>query len=61
MWKALPADQRKGIKDYIVAVLIETSSTEQSLEKNKTYLSKLNIVLVQVSMCHLTHALDFEA
>jgi exportin-1 len=58
MWKALPTDQRKGIKDYIVAVLIETSSTEQSLEKSKTYLSKLNIVLVQVRLIFLM--LDFE-
>ncbi|KAJ3415020.1 Karyopherin transporter [Chytridiales sp. JEL 0842] len=48
MWKALPAQQRQGIKDYIVAVVIKTSSDEVSLEKNRVYLRKLNLVLVQI-------------
>ena len=37
-----------GIKNFIVSVIIKTSSDEAALEKEKTYLGKLNIVLVQV-------------
>ncbi|KAL2919489.1 Karyopherin transporter [Polyrhizophydium stewartii] len=48
MWKALPPVQRQGIKDFIVAIIIKTSSDETSLEKNRTLLGKLNIVLVQI-------------
>ncbi|KAJ3088258.1 Karyopherin transporter [Quaeritorhiza haematococci] len=48
MWKALPQTQRQGIKTYIVGVIIKTSSDDASLEKEKTYLGKLNIVLVQI-------------
>ena len=48
MWKALPQVQRSGIKNFIVAIVIKTSSDQESLEKNKTLLGKLNIVLVQV-------------
>ena len=60
MWKVLPPVQRQGgcllftmtkkigIKNFIVAVIIKTSSEQELLEKNKTLLGKLNIVLVQV-------------
>jgi exportin-1 len=47
-WKVLSPENRSGIKDYIVSVIINTSSTEDSLDKNKLYLAKLNMVLVQV-------------
>ncbi|KAI8924681.1 CRM1 C terminal-domain-containing protein [Entophlyctis helioformis] len=48
MWKALPLVQRQGIKNFIVAIIIKTSSDETVLEKNRTLLGKLNIVLVQI-------------
>eukprot|EP00842_Homolaphlyctis_polyrhiza_P001757 jgi/Hompol1/2582/HPOL_001426-RA len=48
MWKALPVVQRQGIKNFIVAIIIKTSSDQISLEKNRTLLGKLNIVLVQI-------------
>ncbi|KAJ1344975.1 hypothetical protein BSLG_000490 [Batrachochytrium salamandrivorans] len=48
MWKILPQAQRQGIKNFIVAIIIKTSSDEASLEKNRTLLGKLNIVLVQI-------------
>ncbi|TPX51840.1 hypothetical protein SeLEV6574_g00005 [Synchytrium endobioticum] len=48
MWKALPVEQQQGIKNYIVSVIIKTSSDEITLEKEKTFLGKLNIVLVQI-------------
>ena len=47
-WKVLPRDQCEGIKKYIVGLIIKTSSDPESLDKEKTYLSKLNMVLVQV-------------
>ena len=39
----------QGIKNFIVAIIIKTSSDEVSLEKNRTLLGKLSIVLVQVN------------
>ncbi|KAJ2590135.1 Karyopherin transporter [Coemansia sp. RSA 1722] len=47
-WKILPAEQRTGIKNFIVEVILNTSSTEESLRKNKVYLNKLNLILVQI-------------
>ncbi|KAJ3102309.1 Karyopherin transporter [Phlyctochytrium planicorne] len=48
MWKALPVQQRDGIKNYIVASVIKTSSDEGQVDKNRSYLNKLNVVLVQI-------------
>lgn len=47
-WKVLPRNQCEGIKKYIVSLIIKTSSEAESLEGNKTYLNKLNMILVQV-------------
>lgn len=47
-WKVLPRNQCEGIKKYIVALIIKTSSDPETLELNKTYLNKLNVILVQV-------------
>ncbi|KAJ3178263.1 Karyopherin transporter [Gaertneriomyces sp. JEL0708] len=48
MWKALPPDQRAGIKNFIVAFIIKNSADDEHLEKNRLLLGKLNIVLVQI-------------
>ncbi len=48
-WKALPVDQQQGIRNFIVAATVEVSSDEQRMRREKTYLNKLNLVLVQVS------------
>lgn len=37
-----------GIKKYIVALIIKTSSDPVLLEREKMYLNKLNMILVQV-------------
>lgn len=37
-----------GIRKYIVGLVIKTSSDSQLLEKEKVYLGKLNMILVQV-------------
>nr|CAI5827127.1 unnamed protein product [Callosobruchus analis] len=47
-WKVLPQNQCEGIKKYIVSLIIKTSSDPETLEANKTYLNKLNMILVQV-------------
>ena len=47
-WKILPRNQCEGIKKYIVGLIIKTSSDQSALEKEKTYLNKLNMILVQV-------------
>ncbi|CAG9863650.1 unnamed protein product [Phyllotreta striolata] len=47
-WKVLPRNQCEGIKKYIVSLIIKTSSDAEVLEANKTYLNKLNMILVQV-------------
>jgi len=47
-WKVLPRDQCDGIKKYIVGLIIKTSSDQELMEKEKTYLNKLNMILVQI-------------
>ena len=37
-----------GIKKFIVGLIIKTSSESDSLDKQKVYLGKLNMILVQV-------------
>jgi hypothetical protein len=37
-----------GIKKYIVGLIIKTSSDAETAEKQKVYLGKLNVTLVQV-------------
>ncbi|KAL0267451.1 UNVERIFIED_CONTAM: hypothetical protein PYX00_009718 [Menopon gallinae] len=47
-WKVLPRNQCDGIKKYIVALIIKISSDPELLEREKMYLNKLNMILVQV-------------
>ncbi|CAI8039372.1 Exportin-1 [Geodia barretti] len=47
-WKALPQDQREGIRKYIVGLVIKLSSDQQTLQQQKVYIYKLNIILVQI-------------
>ncbi|WVQ95132.1 hypothetical protein IAU59_002226 [Kwoniella sp. CBS 9459] len=47
-WKALPADQQTGIRNFIVQATVETSSDETKMRREKGYLNKLNLVLVQI-------------
>lgn len=47
-WKVLPRPQCEGIKKYIVGLIIKTSSDAALLEREKTYLGKLNMILVQI-------------
>jgi len=47
-WKVLPADNRNAIRYFIVNVIVKVSSDETTLVREKTYLNKLNMVLVQI-------------
>jgi len=46
-----------GIKKYIVGLIIKTSSDSETLEKEKVYLGKLNMILVQVNITITVHYL----
>lgn len=47
-WKVLPRNQCEGIKKYIVGLIIKTSSDPEMLERERVYLNKLNMILVQI-------------
>ncbi|XP_014099423.1 exportin-1 [Bactrocera oleae] len=47
-WKILPRNQCEGIKKYVVGLIIKTSSDPETMEANKVYLNKLNLILVQI-------------
>ena len=47
-WKALPRPQCEGVKKYIVCLIIKTSSDAELVEKEKVYVAKLNMILVQI-------------
>ena len=47
-WKALPRPQCEGVKKYIVCLIIKTSSDAELVEKERVYVAKLNMILVQI-------------
>jgi exportin-1 len=47
-WKVLPREQCEGIKKFIVGLVIKMSSSD-TLQQQKVYVGKLNMILVQVS------------
>ncbi|KAH8117543.1 CRM1 C terminal-domain-containing protein [Phellopilus nigrolimitatus] len=47
-WKALPDGQRQGIRNFIVGVVVKVSSDEATMRKEKSYVNKLNLALVQI-------------
>lgn len=47
-WRVLPKEQSQGIRNYIVSVMIKTSSDEALMHKERIYLNKLNLTLVAV-------------
>jgi len=47
-WNVLPAEQREGIKNYVVGKVITVSSNEEVARKERVFLSKLNLTLVQI-------------
>jgi exportin-1 len=49
-WNILPKEQREGIRNYIVTLIIKLSSTEELRQRQQLVLNKLNVTLVQVSL-----------
>lgn len=47
-WKVLPAEQRSGIRNFIVGVIVKVSGDEAALRREKGYVNKLNLILVQI-------------
>ena len=47
-WKILPAEQREGIKNYIVGRVISMSSDEAIMKSERVFISKLNLTLVEI-------------
>ncbi|KAL6581639.1 Exportin-1 [Orobanche minor] len=47
-WNSLPVEQRDGMKNYISDVIVKLSSDEISFRREKLYVNKLNIILVQI-------------
>ncbi|TQD81829.1 hypothetical protein C1H46_032582 [Malus baccata] len=47
-WNALPVEQRDGMKNYISDVIVQLSSNEASFRMERLYVSKLNVILVQL-------------
>ena len=49
-WRALPAEQREGIRNYVVKKIIDTASVDgfNADRGKRLFVSKLNLILVQV-------------
>ncbi|XP_052197113.1 protein EXPORTIN 1A [Diospyros lotus] len=47
-WNALPVEQRDGMKNFISDVIVKLSSDESSFRRERLYVNKLNIILVQI-------------
>ncbi|KAJ4466777.1 armadillo-type protein [Lentinula lateritia] len=47
-WKSLPDGQRQGIRNFLITITIEIASDEVTARKEKIYLNKLNLAMVQV-------------
>lgn len=57
-WNALPREQCEGIKNYIVSIVIKSSSDEATMRRDRMLLNKMNLILVKVMpndlICQLT-------
>ncbi|KAL8160536.1 hypothetical protein V2J09_002073 [Rumex salicifolius] len=47
-WNALPIAQRDGMRNYISEVIVQLSRNEASFRKERLYVNKLNVILVQI-------------
>ncbi|KAI8576810.1 hypothetical protein K450DRAFT_255082 [Umbelopsis ramanniana AG] len=47
-WKVLPAESRSAIRNFIGNIIVKVSSDEETFTREKTYVRKLNMVLVQI-------------
>ncbi|KAJ7738510.1 CRM1 C terminal-domain-containing protein [Mycena maculata] len=47
-WKSLPDGQRQGIRNFVVGVTVKVASDESTMRKEKTFVDKLDLTLVQI-------------
>ncbi|KAJ1920524.1 Karyopherin transporter, partial [Tieghemiomyces parasiticus] len=47
-WKVLPEDQRQGIRNFVVGSIVKVSSDDVSLHRQRAFVNKLNLTLVQI-------------
>ncbi|KAJ7219118.1 CRM1 C terminal-domain-containing protein [Mycena pura] len=47
-WKTLPDGQRQGIRNFVVGVTVKVASDEATMRKEKTFVDKLDLTLVQI-------------
>ncbi|KAJ7752019.1 CRM1 C terminal-domain-containing protein [Mycena metata] len=47
-WKSLPDGQRQGIRNFVVGVTVKVASDEATMRKEKTFVDKLDLTLVQI-------------
>lgn len=47
-WKILPPEQREGIKNYVVGKVISMSSDEATMLRERVFIGKLNLTLVEI-------------
>mmetsp|Transcript_24882 Transcript_24882/g.80999 ORF Transcript_24882/g.80999 Transcript_24882/m.80999 type:complete len:1099 (+) Transcript_24882:98-3394(+) len=47
-WKTLPPPQQNGIKNFIVNLVIQKSSDEATFRAERVFMTKLNVILVQI-------------
>jgi exportin-1 len=47
-WKTLPRETADSIRNYVVDSVIKLSSTDEELAKQRVFVNKLNLILVQV-------------
>ncbi|KEQ91946.1 hypothetical protein AUEXF2481DRAFT_69388 [Aureobasidium subglaciale EXF-2481] len=47
-WKVLPREQCQGIRNFVVQYILQMSSSDESLRKERALINKLNLVLVSI-------------
>jgi len=47
-WKLLPLQDREGVKKFTVGLIVKISANEETAKSEKTYLNKLNVILIQI-------------
>lgn len=47
-WKTLPRTTCESIRNYVVGKVIKLSETDESLNRERVFVSKLNLILVQI-------------
>lgn len=56
-WSALPKEHSEAIKNFVVSIIIKTSSSEAEMQSERLILNKLNVILVQVLIFYLSSIL----